>query len=258
MRLKDKVSIVTGASSGIGRAIAQAFAGEGAKIVVADVKKEPNEGGPDTASLINQNGGDAVFFQTDVVRTDSVEALIKATVSTYGRLDVMVNNAGINIIKRAIDMTEEEFDRIMAVNVKGVFLGATHAIRQMIKQGEGGSVVNTASNFGLVGCPQMSTYCATKGAVIQLTKVMAIEYGTYGIRVNALCPGATKTTINEEIRKDKGIMDEWRRMTPLVRPDGEFLGEPQDQANGAIFLASDESRYMTGACLIIDGGWNAG
>ncbi len=257
MRLEGKVSIVTGASSGIGRAIAQAFAREGSKVVVADIKKEPNEGGLDTASLINRNRGEAIFVQTDVVIADSVEALIEATVSKYGRLDVMVNNAGINIIKLAIDMTEEEFDHIMGVNVKGVFLGAKYAIVQMVRQGGGGSVINTASNFGLVGFPQMAGYCATKGAVIQLTKVMAIEYGEYYIRVNALCPGATKTKINEEIRKKKEITDEWRRMTPLLRPDGEFLGEPQDQANGAIFLASDESRYMTGACLIIDGGWNA-
>jgi len=257
MRLKDKVSIVTGASSGIGRAIAQAFAREGSKVVIADIKKEPQEGGPDTASLIAKNGGDSIFVQTDVTSVNSVKALIETTVSKYGRLDVIVNNAGINITKPAIDMTEEEFDRIMAVNVKGVFLGAKYAILQMIRQGGSGSVINTASNFGLVGSPQMAGYCATKGAVIQLTKVMAIEYGKHNIRVNVLCPGATKTKINEAIRQKKEVIDEWRRMTPLVRPDGEFLGEPHDQAGGAVFLASDESRYMTGACLIIDGGWNA-
>ena len=154
-------------------------------------------------------------------------------------------------------MTEEELNRILAVNVKGVFLGAKYAILQMIKQGRGGSVINVASNFGLVGTPEMAAYCATKGAVIQLTKVMAIEYGKYNIRVNALCPGATKTKINEEIRKNKRALEEWRRMTPLLMSDKEFLGEPEDQAYGAVFLASDESRYMTGASLIIDGGWNA-
>lgn len=257
MRLKNKVAIVTGASSGIGRSIAAAFAREGSKVVVADIKREPNEGGLDTASLINNNSGEAIFLETDVTSTNSVKALIEATVAKYGHIDVIVNNAGINIIKLAIDMSDEEFDRVMAVNVKGVFLGAKYATLQMIKQGGGGSVINTASNFGLVGCPKMAAYCATKGAVIQLTRVMAIEYGKFAIRVNALCPGATKTKINEEIRKSKTIMEEWRRMTPLVRPDGEFLGEPEDQANGAVFLASDESRYMTGACLIIDGGWNA-
>lgn len=257
MRLRDKVSVVTGGSSGIGRAIAVAYAREASKVVVADIKKEPNEGGLDTASLIQKDGGEAMFVQTDVTDGNSVKTLIEAAVATYGRIDTVVNNAGINIIKLAIEMTDKEFDRIMAVNVKGVFLGAKYAILQMIKQGGGGSVINTASNFGLVGNPQMAGYCATKGAVIQLTKVMAIEYGKYNIRVNALCPGATKTKLNEAIRKDKEIMEEWRRMTPLVRPDGEFLGEPEDQANGAVFLASDESRYMTGACLIIDGGWNA-
>jgi len=257
MRLKDKISIVTGASSGIGRAIAMTFAQEGSKVVVADLRKEPREGGVDTVSLIKKNGGEGMFFQTDVTDGNSMKTVIEAAVSTYGRIDTIVNNAGINIIKLAIDMTEEEFNRMLAVNVKGVFLGAKYAILQMIKQGRGGSVINVASNFGLVGTPEMAAYCATKGAVIQLTKVMAIEYGKYNIRVNALCPGATKTKINEEIRKNKRALEEWRRMTPLLMSDKEFLGEPEDQAYGAVFLASDESRYMTGASLIIDGGWNA-
>ena len=257
MRLKDKISVVTGASSGIGRAIAMEYARQGSKVVVADLKKEPAEGGNDTASLIQKDAGEAIFVRTDVTNTNSVKALIEAAVSTYGRIDTIVNNAGIMLAKPAIEITEEEFDHIMAVNVKGVFLGAKYAILQMIKQGGGGSVINTASNFGLVGNSQMAGYCASKGAVVQLTKVLAIEYGRYNIRVNALCPGATKTKLNEAIRKDEKTVEEWRRMTPLVRPDGEFLGEPEDQAHGAVFLASDESRYMTGACLIIDGGWNA-
>lgn len=258
MRLAGKVAAITGGSSGIGRAIALTFAREGARVVVGDVRPDPREGGRDTVSLINeQRQGGAAFLKTDVSCPQQTEALAADAVKRFGRLDVMVNVAGINVFKRAVDTTPEEFNRVIAVNLGGVFLCSTAAVRRMIAQGGGGSVVNIASNLGLVGCAEMAAYCASKAGVIGLTRTMAIEYGPHGIRCNALCPGATKTEINREFRSRPDIVKSWADKTPLRFADGEFLGEPQDIANAALFLASDESRYMTGACLVIDGGWNA-
>lgn len=258
MRLSGKVAVVTGGSSGIGRATALTFAREGARVVVGDVRETPKEGGEDTASLAKaKHSADAVFVKTDVSVPEQAEALVEEAVRRYGRLDVMVNVAGINIFKRAVDTSPDEFNRVISVNLTGVFLCARAAVRRMIQQGEGGSVVNVASNLGLVGCPEMAAYCASKAGVIGLTQTMAIEYGCYGIRCNALCPGATKTEINREFRARPDIVKSWAEKTPIRFSDGEFLGEPQDIANAALFLASDESRYMTGACLVVDGGWNA-
>ena len=258
MRLAGKVAAVTGGSSGIGRAIALTFAREGARVVIGDVRRDPKEGGTDTATLINEKQrGAGAFLETDVSCPKQAEALVAEAVKQFGRLDVMVNVAGINVFKRAVDTTPEEFNRVIAVNLGGVFLCATAAVRQMIKQGGGGGVVSVASNLGLVGCGEMAAYCASKAGVIGLTQTMAIEYGAHGIRVNALCPGATKTEINREFRSRPEIVKGWAEKTMIRFPDGEFLGEPQDIANAALFLAADESRYMTGACLVIDGGWNA-
>lgn len=258
MRLSGKVVAVTGASSGIGRAIGLTFAREEARVVVGDVRQDPKEGGKDTVSLINElRPGTAAFSLTDVSSPKDAEALVARAVREFGRLDALVNVAGINVFKRTIDTSPEEFDRVIAVNLKGVFLCATAAVRQMIKQGGGGSVVNVSSNLGLVGCPEMAAYCASKAGVIGLTQTMAIEYGGNGIRCNALCPGATKTEINREFRSRPDIVKSWADKTPIRFPDGEFLGEPQDIANAALFLVSDESRYMTGSCLVVDGGWNA-
>lgn len=255
-RLEGKVAVVTGGASGIGRAVAITFAREGARVVVADVRREPKESGEPTDLVIEQQGGVAVFVPVDVSVVGQIQELIDSVVGRFGRVDIMANVAGINIFQKATDFREDEFDKIIAVNLKGVFFCSVLAIKRMLGQ-RSGSIINVSSNLGLVGTPEMVPYCASKAGVIGLTKALAVEYGPYNIRVNALCPGATKTEINREFRQRADVIEAWKRQTPLVRPDGEFLGEPQDIANAALFLASDESRYMTGACLLVDGGWNA-
>ena len=252
MRLKDKVALITGAGAGIGRASALKFAREGAKVVVVDIQASAAE---ETVSLINKEGGKAVGISADVADSQSVKQMIKKAVDTYGRLDILFNNAGINVRGTILDVDEAGFDRIFAVNVKGVFLGCKEAIPLMKSQG-GGVILNTASQMGLVGREASVAYPATKGAVIQMTRCLALDHAADGIRVNSLCPGPIETALSRASREasadPKAALKASIEGTALKR-----IGAPEEMADVAAFLCSDEASYITGAAILADGGWTA-
>jgi NAD(P)-dependent dehydrogenase (short-subunit alcohol dehydrogenase family) len=247
MRLKGKVAVITGAGSGIGRAAAQLFAREGARVVASDLDEAA---ATETKRLIMGNGGEALAVKTDVSQTDQVETLIREVVTQFGTLDILHNNAGISGGRNFVgDTTEEYWDRVITVNLKGVFLCSKYAVREMLKN-ERGVIINTASSFGLVGLPGNAAYSAAKGGVIQLTKSMALEYAPNHIRVNCICAGWVDTPFNRDI--DERISRWALRETPLER-----WGTPEDIALAALYLASEESSFVTGTTLTIDGGWTA-
>lgn len=244
-RLEGKVAIVTGAGSGIGKATALLFAAEGAKVVCADIK-----GAEETASQIGSN---AIAVTADVSRAADVRAMINAAKSQFGRLDVIFNNAGVEGEQApTADCSEENFDRVIAINLKGVFLGMKYAIPAMLESG-GGAIINNASVAGLVGFPNIPAYCASKGGVVQLSKTAALEYATEGIRVNAICPGVIWTPMVERFT---GGSEEAREQFAAIEPVGR-MGTPEEVAAMALFLASDESSFVTGAAMPVDGGFVA-
>lgn len=256
-RFEGRVAAVTGASSGIGRAIALRLAAEGAAVVCIDLREEPNSDGDSTVQMVRDCGGSAVFAGADVTRPAEIRAAVGTAVDEYGQLDVMVNNAGINIVEPTLEVTEEHYDRVMAVNAKGVFFGTQAAVSHMLPRGYG-RVVNIASNYGVLGVPNMAAYCASKAAVINLTRAFAVEFGSRGLIFNSLCPGATKTAINLDVRENAELYEDWGLRTPLRREGGdEFFGDVGDLAAGVAFLASVENRFMTGAAVVMDGGWHA-
>ena len=252
MRLVGKVAIITGAGAGIGRAAALLFAKEGAEVVVADC--DPEEGAK-TVSLIKQNGGAAIFVQVDVSKAADVKKMVKTTVETYGKLDILVNNAGIYLQADAVKSTEEDWDRILAVNLKGVFLCTKYGIPEMIKGG-GGSIVNIGSEAGIVGIGNQVAYNVSKSGVISLTKSTAIDFAAHNIRVNCVCPGTTETPLVEAALERAPDPAAARRALEEVRPANR-LGRPEEIAAGILYLASDESPYATGSILSIDGGYTA-
>jgi NAD(P)-dependent dehydrogenase (short-subunit alcohol dehydrogenase family) len=242
-RLEDKVAIVTGAGSGIGKAIAHRFAAEGALVVVSDISGEEQH----TAREIGER---AIAVRADVSALEDVRALIESAVTRYGRLDILVNNAGIEGHQAATaDCTEENFDRVIAVNLRGVFLGMKYALPVMLRGG-GGSIINVASVAGLVGFPNIPAYCASKGGVVQLTRTTALEYAREHVRVNAICPGVIWTPMVERF---SGNTAEGRQQMEQMEPVGR-LGTPEDVAAMAVYLASDESAFVTGTALPVDGG----
>jgi len=252
-RLSGEVALVTGGASGIGRAIAGLLANEGASVGIVDVN-EPE--GRTVCDDIGRDGGRAVFLRADVTRSRECESAVQRIVSEWGRLDVLVNNAGV--IRRAsvLETSEEEWDRAMAVNVKSVFLFSRLAIPIMARGG-GGAIVNIASAWGLVGGRNAASYCASKAAVVNLTRAMALDHAVQNVRVNCVCPGDTDTPmLREEARQlgepiDRFLAESARR--PLGR-----LGRPEEIAQAVLFLASDASSYVTGAALVVDGGGLAG
>jgi len=255
-RLDGKVAAVTGASSGFGRAIAVAFAAQGAKVVVSDLQAEASRGGFETksdqttADEIEHAGGKAAFVRCDVTKQVDVKNLVAEAADKYGRLDVMVNNAGIyRGGKLAHEFSEEDLDACFNVNVKGTWFGCQEAVKQFMKQGKGGNIINLVSTAGLQGHPKQSVYNTSKGAQANLTRCMAIEYGHLGIRVNGICPTYAKTALTRELFDDKGFDDFFTQSIPLKR-----WGEAQDIADLAVFLASDESSYIHGDLVRIDGG----
>ena len=248
--LNGKVALVTGASSGIGRAAALAFAREGAKVVVADVTVE---GGEETVSLIKKTGGEALFVKTNVAKAAEVEALVNAAVTTYGRLDCAYNNAGIaGKSQTIVDTTEENWDRIISINLTGVWLCMKYEIPAMLKTG-GGAIVNTASDAGLIGVKRTGAYVASKHGVVGLTKTAALEYAKTGIRVNAVCPGPIDTPMLQ-----KG-MDRFPQVIEKMikaQPNGR-LGKPEEIAEAAVWLCSDAASFVTGLAMPVDGGYIA-
>ena len=249
MRLQDKVAIITGAGSGMGRVAAQMFAAQGAKVVVAEFDEAA---GRQTVASVLEAGGEASFVRTDVSNEADAKAMVDHAVATYGRVDALYNNAGVmpEPDHSVIDTDVATWDKVMAVNVRGVFLGCKHAIPHMLEQGSG-SVINISSFVALLGCsvPQ-DAYTASKGAVLSLTRSLAVQFGGRGVRSNAICPGPIETPL----LMDWLLKDEAAKQLRLARnPTGRF-GKPEEIVNAAIYLASDESRWTNGAHFVIDGG----
>lgn len=246
-RVQGKVALVTGGASGIGRATALAFAREGAKVVVSDVVVA---GGEETVALIKAAGGDALFVKADVAKPAEVDALIARVVAAYGRLDCACNNAGIEgAMTSTVDCSEENFDRTIAVNLKGVWLCMKAEITQMLKQG-GGAIVNTASVAGLVGFAGLPAYVASKHGVVGLTKTAALEYAKSGIRINAVCPGVIQTPMLERLFQSSPQAGE---NIAALEPVGR-LGKPEEIAEAAVWLCSDAASFVTGLPMAVDGG----
>ncbi|QSZ53925.1 SDR family oxidoreductase [Paenarthrobacter sp. AT5] len=260
-QLRDKVVVITGASSGVGRASANVFATEGAKVVVADIIEKPLSGGfgadeeSSTAELIESNGGDAFFVKCDVTKAGDVDAVVQTAVERFGRLDVMFNNAGVYRSGKLLDeFTEEDLQLCFDVNVKGTFLGTQAAIRQFRKQQRvraesSGTIVNLVSTAGLHGNLKQSVYNISKAAQANLTRCAALEYGPEGVRINGICPTFTKTALTRNLYDDTAFMESFADSVPLKR-----WGETVDVANLALFLASDASSYIHGALIPVDGG----
>jgi NAD(P)-dependent dehydrogenase (short-subunit alcohol dehydrogenase family) len=247
-QLEGKVALVTGGSSGIGRAAALKFAAEGAKVVIADVNSEGGEG---TARLIKDGGGEAIFMSTDVARATEVEALVTRAVQVYGRLDAALNNAGISIEGRVHEISEEEWDRLLGINLKGVWLCMKYELIQMLKQGSG-AIVNISSVWGVVGMTGEAPYVASKHGVGGLTKAGALDYARQGIRVNEVCPGLihtpmTAATLSDPVRRDRVVSRE-----PIGR-----AGTAEEVAEAVVWLCTDAASYVTGHALVVDGGYVA-
>ena len=251
-RLADKVVIITGAGRGIGRTAAVLFAGEGARLALVDIDEK---NGQRTADDIQAQGGEAIFIKTDLTSRVQVKTMVDEVVQRYGRIDVLYNNAGINHFAKLADTEEEAWDRVVAVNVKSIFLTSKYVIPVMSAQKKG-AIINTGSAASLVGLANLAVYTASKGAVLQLTRNMAIDYASAGIRVNALCPGVTATEMTEQVIYDDPDPVAARARFDRVIPRGS-IADPAEIAKVALFLASDESSYITGAAIPADGGYTA-
>ncbi len=257
MKLKNKVAIITGAATGIGRATAILFAKEGAKTTLADIKaKEANE----TVKLVKDAGGETIFVETDVSKEVDVKKMVEKTMEKYGRIDILVNNAGVVLVKPAEQTTEEDVDKVLSVNFKGVFFGCKHTIPLMKKQGAG-VIVNIASVSGHIGQVNHAVYGGTKGGVIAMSRALGVELALFNIRVNSISPGAVDTPMlrgdvkteatrrgisEEEVKREfeeQGVLKRW--------------ATPEEIAKGILYLASDDSTYITGGDILIDGGWTA-
>jgi len=252
--LPGKIALVTGAAAGIGRATALKFAEEGAKLVISDVNAE---GGAETAELIAKAGGEATFIKADVSKTDEVAAMVAHAIATYGRLDCACNNAGIEgTIAPMVEQTDENFDRIIAINLRGVFLCLRAEIAEMIKTG-GGAIVNLASIAGLIGFPGLCAYVASKHGVNGLTKNAALEYAKQGIRVNSICPGGIDTRMLDSLAEQStgGSKTSSEMMDPL-HPMGR-IGTPEEVAELIVWLCSPKAAFITGTHVPIDGGYVA-
>lgn len=247
MRLKDRVALVTGAGQGIGLACAEALAREGAHVLMADLKEDAIRG---EASRLAQGGARAAWIVCDVTRRDHVNRAVARAVSEFGRLDILVANAGIVHAAEFLDLEEADFDRVMAVNLKGVLLAGQAAARQMVKQGGGGAIVNMSSVNAVLAIPNQVPYVVSKGAVNQLTKVMAVALAPHGIRVNGIGPG----TILTELARTAVLGNPEAERKVLSRTPMGRMGEPEEIAKVAVFLASDAASYLTGQTIYPDGG----
>jgi cyclopentanol dehydrogenase len=248
MRLQNKVALISGGAKGMGAVEAKLFAKEGAKVVIGDVLEAE---GKQIEAAINETGGECLFVPLDVTDENQWNEAVAATLGRFGKLDILINNAGIFRTNAVEETSSAEWDQVMDINAKGVFLGAKAAIPAMREAG-GGSIINLSSVAGLVGAAYSSAYSASKGAVRLFTKSTAIQYATDGVRCNSIHPGVIQTDMTKEAIADSQFKAQRLDPTPLAR-----LGQPEDVAYGALYLASDESSFVTGAELVIDGGWTA-
>ena len=256
-RLAGKKIVITGGSSGIGRATALLFAEEGASVAILSRSTTPHEGGVPTHELIAAAGSKATHVAVDVSDADALEHAIGDAVEFLGGLDVIVASAGVSGPigdSRTVDIREVK--ESLDVNILGTFVALQTAMRTFVDQGHGRAIV-VSSNFGRVGVRGFAAYCMAKAAMTNLTRALAVEFGSYGITVNTLSPGSTKTQMSAPAHSDPTLAAAFRAATPLVLPGNEYQAEPVYIAHAAVFLASDESRFMTGADLVVDGGWNA-
>jgi NAD(P)-dependent dehydrogenase (short-subunit alcohol dehydrogenase family) len=250
MRLEDRIALITGGTSGIGEATSLLFAKEGASVAVVG---RNTERGKSVAKRISDTGGTAIFVQADVRKSDNCRTAVDRTIETFGRLDILFNNAGSYSVNDVVGCTEEEWDDQVDTSLKGTFLMSKYALPHMIARGSG-SIVNCASGWGLVGGPKAAAYCAAKGGMVVMTKAMAIDHGPQGIRVNAICPGDTDTPMEREDARNQGLsweayVDQMTGTRPIAR-----MATPEEIALGVLFLASDDASYITGAALPVDGG----
>jgi NAD(P)-dependent dehydrogenase (short-subunit alcohol dehydrogenase family) len=247
--LDNKTALITGAASGIGRASALLFSQEGASVVLTDVNVD---GGLTLQKEIESLGGRAEFVPCDVTRSEECKSAVEKTVQVFGRLDILFNNAGIIVRQSVVDLLESDWDRVMDVNVKSIYLMSKYAIPAM-RSGSGGAIINTSSGWGVVGGPQAAAYCASKGAVVLLTRSMAIDFGPDQIRVNCICPGDTDTSMLRAEAQQLGQAEDQFLLEAADRPLGR-VGTAEEIAKAALFLASENSSFVTGTSLIVDGG----
>ena len=242
MKLENKAAIVTGASSGIGKAIAEKFVSEGASVVFSDVNE----------SDVSRFGNKAIFVKCDVSKSAEVDNLIKVCLEKFGKVDIMVNNAGIGSLGDTLTMEDDVWHKTIEINLSGVFYGIRSAGRAMKEKGIKGSIINMTSILGSVGFNGALAYCASKGGINQLTRSGALDLAPSGIRINAIAPGFIKTNMTKGVQEDQDLLKLVSGMTPLG-----YMGEPEDIANAALYLASEDSKYVTGSILYVDGGWTA-
>ena len=252
MKLQDRVAVITGAGSGIGQAMALQFAREGARILAGDINADAAE---ETSRMVTTAGGTCQAFAVDVTQPEQVQAMIEQAVTAYGQLDILCNNAGIGSTTDVVDCEPAEWDRVMTVNVKSVYLGCKFAVPHMVRQNRG-VIINTASVAGMVGIVKRAAYCASKGAVIALTRQVAVEYVKQGIRVNCLCPGTVDSPWVERLLSQTDDRAAARQALEARQPMGR-LGTPEEVAAAALYLASDDAAFITGTGLVLDGGWTA-
>src|SRR5882762_5456616 len=252
MRLENKTAIITGGTSGIGEAVAHLFAREGAKVAITG--RNESRGHAVTARIL-ESGGKAIFLRTDVRKAEECQRAVDETLRSFERLDILFNNAGVFYPQTALECSEEEWDLQIDINLKGTFLMSKYALPPMIAQG-GGVIINNSSGWGLVGGDRAVAYCASKGGVVLLTKAMAVDHGRQGIRVNCICPGDVDTPMLPEDARQRGLdWDEYLKGA-ANRPLGR-IGKPEEIARAVLFLASDDSSFMTGSALVVDGGGTA-